>query len=160
MDFAHLSLGSNLGNKLNNILLAKEIIGRKTGKIVSESSVYKTSPWGTDSDNFYLNQVIKIETILTPHELINKILKIEIEVGRIRTNKKWEDRIIDIDILFHSDFIIHSDNLILPHPLLHKRKFVLIPLNEIDKNLMHPILNKSISEILSICSDESSVSLY
>ena len=160
MDFAHLSLGSNLGNKLNNILLAKEIIGRKIGKIVSKSSIYKTSPWGTDSDNFYLNQVIKIETILTPHELINKILKIEIEVGRIRTNKKWEDRIIDIDILFHSDFIIHSDNLILPHPLLHKRKFVLIPLNEIDKNLMHPILNKSISEILSICSDESSVSLY
>jgi 2-amino-4-hydroxy-6-hydroxymethyldihydropteridine diphosphokinase len=151
MSTSFLLLGSNLGNPPKNLASAIALIGQRAGTIRQQSSVYKTAPWGnTDQDVFY-NQVLRLETTLDPYELITTVLQIEQEMGRKR-EQKWEPRIIDIDILFYDDLVLEG-NLNIPHPLLHRRRFTLEPLNEIVPTLMHPVLKKSVTELLEICED-------
>lgn len=156
----YLLLGSNRGDRFCMLANARHYIGSQTGTICGLSSVFETSPWGfTDEINF-LNQVCIIETGLSPLNLLDEILKIEKNIGRIRTNKQYSGRTIDIDILFYDDIIIQNKRLTIPHPRMQLRRFTLVPLVEIAPGLIHPVLNKTVLEILSLCNDLSEVKLY
>jgi len=157
-----IQLGSNLGDRRNAIFLSQQFIFQQVGYIVNESALYETEPWMMDSDNWFLNQVIEVETDLDPHSLLLKLKDFEQIHGR-KTNAhsvNYKSRVIDLDILFYGDRIINSSDLVVPHPFLHERKFVLIPMNEINPDFIHPIFNKSIKELLTACNDSHQVSLY
>jgi 2-amino-4-hydroxy-6-hydroxymethyldihydropteridine diphosphokinase len=146
---AYLALGSNLGDKKRNLQTAQFLIAEKTGNFSAISSVYETEPWGYQSPNVFYNMVVAVETTLQPEELLAITQSIEKEMGRISGNNPvYQDRIIDIDIILYDDWIYESENLKLPHPHFHRRRFVLEPLNEIKPDLIHPVLHKSISAIL------------
>lgn len=161
MNVAYLCLGGNMGNREVALKTAISTINNLAGKVVSESTIYETEAWGVTNQQAYLNQCIGIETKLTSNELINKLLSIEKELGRVRNlYHTYEPRTIDIDILFFNNDIINTENLIAPHPRLHLRKFVLVPLAEIASEFIHPVLNKTISVLLKECPDESEVKLF
>lgn len=154
MHICYLSLGSNLGNKQVNLEVALEIIKKDIGEISRISSIYETEAWGVvDQDNFF-NIIAEVKTLFFPLDLITKILAIETRMGRIRY-KKWESRIIDIDIIFYENYIITTENLTIPHPFLEKRNFVLEPLNELSPEFIHPRLRKSIFQLTAACTDTS-----
>jgi 2-amino-4-hydroxy-6-hydroxymethyldihydropteridine diphosphokinase len=150
MSIVYLSLGTNLGNKQNNISSATQLIEERIGKITVQSALYSYEPWGFYSINRFLNTAIKVETSLSPHELLNESQEIELLLGRTIKSKNGEyhDRLIDIDILFYDNLIINEPNLIIPHALLEQRLFVLEPLCEIAPDFMHPKLKRSIKELL------------
>ncbi|PKH50519.1 2-amino-4-hydroxy-6-hydroxymethyldihydropteridine diphosphokinase [Tenacibaculum sp. Bg11-29] len=155
----YFSLGTNEGDKLSNLQEAINLIYQEIGVILKIASVYKTPSYGFTGNNFY-NTCIKVSTHLPPEQLISKLLSIEKKIGRIRTNSnEYSNRVIDIDILLFDDEIIFSENLIVPHPRMLERKFVLVPLTEIAKKLNHPIEKKSISSCLENCSDNSIISV-
>jgi 2-amino-4-hydroxy-6-hydroxymethyldihydropteridine diphosphokinase len=132
----------------------------ESGFIVKKtSSLYETSPWGVTNQPYFLNLVLKGETKLSPEELLKKIKNIEKAMGR-KTLEKWGPRIIDIDILFYKEKIINTPLLKIPHPQLHKRAFVLVPLKEIAPRLIHPLLKKTGQQMLDNLSDKGSVMLY
>ncbi len=152
MTTVHLLLGSNLGNREHNLQLASREIGRLLGKIITTSSVYKTAAWGKiDQPDFY-NQVIVTSTGKSPEEALQFIRDIEDRLGRKRT-EKWGSRIIDIDILFWDNQVISKPDLRIPHPGIPQRRFTLIPLQEISPDFIHPILHKSVHELLQECTD-------
>ncbi|WP_299160366.1 2-amino-4-hydroxy-6-hydroxymethyldihydropteridine diphosphokinase [uncultured Tenacibaculum sp.] len=151
----YLSLGTNQGNKLENIQSAINLIADQVGAVQKIATIYETPSLGFDSANFY-NTCIKISTYLPPETLIKKLLFIEKELGRIRnTSKGYSDRVIDIDILLFDDEIIFSKNLIVPHPRMLERKFALVPLVEIARNTIHPIEKKHLYICLENCIDDS-----
>jgi deoxyguanosine kinase len=155
-----LSLGTNLGNKEANLLEAISEIYQNIGNVTLFSGIYETEAWGFECEYNFLNQVIMVITDLAPSQLINTCLTIEKEMGRERNKgENYESRIIDIDILFYGELIVAEDNLIVPHPHLHDRRFILEPLNEIAPDLIHPILGKSIWKLLEECTDSGSVRL-
>ena len=154
MNKIFLGLGSNLGDKIENLKFALVEINLEIGRITAVSSIYETEAWGVINQDNYYNLVLAVETTILPLALIEKILKIEEKLGRKR-DKKWDCRIIDIDILFYDNLIISTNNLQIPHPFIHKRNFVLEPLNEIDSSLIHPKLRKSINYLRSISEDKS-----
>lgn len=141
----YLSLGSNMGDKRENLLEAiKRIEWLENTEVVKSSKILETEPFGyTEQDNF-LNSCLEIRTLLTAQELLSQILKIELDMGRIR-EIKWGPRIIDIDILFYDSEIIEEDNLAVPHPWICEREFVLEPLSEIAPNYIHPLEKKTIA---------------
>lgn len=148
----YLLLGSNLGDRLENITRARHEISRHIGPIITASSLYKTAAWGkTEQPDFY-NQVLELATVLTPEALLITILEIEKQVGRVR-EERWGPRIIDIDILFYGNLIVSTDNLRIPHPEIQNRKFTLLPLAEIAGNFIHPKIQKTIDEILQESTD-------
>jgi 2-amino-4-hydroxy-6-hydroxymethyldihydropteridine diphosphokinase len=159
MKEAIVLLGSNLGDKLQKLKQAAWLIGEYAGKVTRLSSIYESEPWGFKDNNKFLNQVIVIETGLTPENLLKILQKIEEDLGRIRDEdiEGYSSRIIDIDILFYQQEIIQTEKLTIPHKLLHLRKFTLVPLNEIAGNMMHPVFQKSISQLLEECPDISAV---
>lgn len=152
----YLSLGGNLGNTLEIFKNVYPILEKKIGPILHFSSIYQTKAWGNTQQADFLNQVLELNTELNPQELIAQLLNIESELGRVR-KQQWEARIIDLDILFYGNQIIQESNLQIPHPFLPQRKFVLIPLAEIAPNLIHPILKKSIDNLVIDCPDSSEV---
>ena len=159
----YLSIGSNKGNRYSFIKEALRLIQKDMGKVILMSKIYETKSWGFQSDDF-LNICIMIKSDLLPSELLNKLKNIEDKMGRIRNPTKILAREIDIDILFYSDKIVNDEDLIIPHPRLHLRNFVLYPLNDIASDFIHPILLKPINELLEECKDndspiESSLSL-
>lgn len=141
----YLSLGSNMGNKRENLLEAiRRIEKLKDTKLIKSSTILETEPFGyLEQDNF-LNACIEVKTLMTAQEFLKSILQIELEMGRVR-EIKWGPRIIDIDILFYDSDIIEEDNLAVPHPWITKRSFVLDPLSEIAPNYIHPLVKKTIS---------------
>jgi len=148
MSLVFIGLGTNLGDKAQNLNHAIRIIGCEAGAIANVSSFYQSKPWGFNSDNDFLNAVILIDTKLDPFSLLEKTKEIERKMGRsTKSNTGYSDRIIDIDILFYENRIIDQPGLKLPHPMLHLRDFVLTPLAEIAPDLVHPVLNKSIIEL-------------
>lgn len=143
----YLHTGSNLGNKAENLSKANDLIAQFIGKIVEKSNLYETEAWGVTEQPSFYNQALKVATDLSPQAILNKILEIEtVHFNRIRT-EKWAARIIDIDVLLYDDAIIKNENLVIPHPHLHQRNFVLIPLMEIAGELEHPILKETIEDL-------------
>lgn len=146
----YLGLGTNLGDKENNLNLAMDEIRKRVGEITSLSAYYITEPWGFDSQNSFLNAVCKVCTSLSPSEVLSVTQSIERDLGRMKKsiNGQYSDRPIDIDILLYDNLVIDTPDLSIPHPLMHKRLFVMEPLTEIDPKLIHPVLHLSMEDIL------------
>jgi len=147
MNTVYLSLGTNIGNKRKNLKNAIKLLKKNNIKILKISSVYKTEPVGFKNQPYFYNICIKAKTHYSTLHLLKKIKKTEKELGRIDC-VKWGPRIIDIDILFYNNIILNKKNLKIPHKEIVKRKFVLIPLNEIDSKIYHPIKKLTINELL------------
>ena len=153
MSKIYLSIGSNKGNRYSFIKEALELIRKDIGDVILISKIYETKSWGFDSEDF-LNLCILIKSELTPRELLNNLKSIETIIGRKRDYKKIQAREIDIDIIFYSNKVVNQKELIIPHPRLELRNFVLVPLNDIASDIIHPILSKSVKELLEISDDK------
>ena len=155
----YIILGSNIGDKKYYIDSACIEIEQVIGLISESSSYYQTSPWGFDSDDEFLNKVICVRSSLEPNLIMDVLLEIENKLGRVRYSdvEGYQSRSIDLDVLLIDNLIIESDKLIVPHPRMNDRKFVLVPLSEIAGELVHPIEKKSINYLLSICGDVEDV---
>ena len=149
-----------MGDRMANILTVREHIIESIGRILQESSVYESEPWGFKAEQAFLNQVLLVETDLLPLELLEKCQQIENTMERVRASDQYISRTMDIDILFYNSEIIELPQLVIPHNRLHERKFTLEPLNEIAPDFVHPKLNKKIGELLQSCKDSSKVSTY
>jgi len=156
MNNTYLLLGSNMGNSIKQLSTAIEQIEKKIGTLLLGSNLYATAAWGNTSQPDFINQVIEVATQLDATETLKEILSIEKNMGRIRTIKN-APRIIDIDILFFNNEIINRSDLIIPHPEIQNRRFVLIPINEIAPQMIHPLLNKTIDQLLLQCPDQLAV---
>ena len=156
MSTAHLLIGGNLGDRKENLLTAISLINEQCGPLTRSSSVYETEAWGKTDQPSFLNLALEISTPLNARQLMRKILKIEKEMGRVR-KEKLGPRIIDIDILLYENEIHDLRFLKIPHPEMHNRRFVLVPLAEIDPTLQHPVLKKSIAELIEECPDNLEV---
>lgn len=145
----YLGLGSNLGDKRANLLLAISLIEKRIGRLVCQSAFYETEPWGYISSNTYQNAVISVETTLSPMEVLDITQDIERELGRLHksTEGGYADRPIDIDLLLMDEWVLRNERLTLPHPLMQERMFVMMPLVEIAPTLVHPVLKETICEI-------------
>lgn len=162
MAIVYLSLGSNLGDRLSYIQQAVMQLGSiKDTEIIRTSAFYETEPWNTDTKNWFVNAVVELKTKLSPHELLTECMRIEQQLGRKRENDDgYSDRTIDIDILFYKNEIISDDDLIIPHKFLHLRAFVLVPLLELIPNFVHPVMNKTITELYDDLENPEAVYLY
>lgn len=146
-NIVYLSLGSNLGDKINNLQTTLNLIDSKVGDVLLISSVYQTKAEGFVGEDF-LNCCVSLRTSMEPKILIKELINIESQNGRLRSNRNiYESRSIDIDILFYEDKIINQHNLTIPHPRMNERNFVIKPLLDIAKSKIHPVLNRTISEI-------------
>lgn len=149
----YLGLGSNIGDKKNNIVMAVARLAERVGVISALSALYETAPWGFESTNTFINVAITMETSLSPDELLHTTQQIESEMGRTqKSNGAYHDRIIDIDILMYNQLVLQTPELTLPHPLMHERLFVLEPLAEIAPETIHPVLNKTFGELYKLLS--------
>lgn len=161
MNIVYLSLGSNLGNRWENLSKAISVMDVSGLQISKLSDIYETPPWGFSAPTYFLNQVAEARTQLTPDELHQVILQIENSMGRVRSEEaEYVSRIIDIDILFYNDDIINTVDLRIPHPRMAQRRFVLVPLSEIAPGFVHPILKTSIRELLAECQDRGEARLF
>lgn len=149
MATVYLGLGTNLGNKEANLRTAIYKLQERIGKQVSLSSFYETAPWGFESDHSFLNAAIGLETSLSPIEILHITQEIEKELGRTKksVNGSYSDRLIDIDILLYDTLVLQTPELMIPHPLMTERDFVMKPLIEIAGNVIHPTRQKTLSEL-------------
>lgn len=154
-----LSLGSNLGDRKINIENAKEFICDQIGDINESSSIYESEAWGLKDQKDFLNSIVMVSTELDPLSVLEECLIIESVMGRERI-VKWGPRNIDIDIIYYNNQIINNIDLVVPHPRMHDRRFVLIPLMELASQLKHPIFGTSTQQLLKNCNDSSKVTLY
>jgi len=152
MNGKYLLLGSNLGDRIHVLRYAREAINRRVGKVIRSSSIYETAAWGYEDQPDFLNQVVEVDTVLSPEEVLSEILSIEKDLGRVRF-ERWHERSIDIDILFFDDQIIDSKHLRIPHSEIPNRRFTLEPLRELCGSDVHPVLKKSINELANDCGD-------
>jgi 2-amino-4-hydroxy-6-hydroxymethyldihydropteridine diphosphokinase len=150
-----LSIGSNQGNRLENVKHAIELIHQKMGTVIKVSRLYESPSWGFDSDAFY-NCALVLHSFSSPHKILTQALRVEKELGRVRSDEKgYQARIIDIDLIAFDEEIIESEKLQIPHPLMQDRKFVLLPMHDLNLDWKHPIFKKTISELLEISPDQS-----
>jgi 2-amino-4-hydroxy-6-hydroxymethyldihydropteridine diphosphokinase len=150
-----LSLGSNQGNRLRNIELCLQLIHQEIGTIIKVSKLYETPSWGFDSDAFY-NCALVIHTFASAEKILQQVLSIERQLGRVRGETLgYQSRLIDIDLITFDSEIIDSENLQIPHPLMQNRKFVLLPMLDLNLDWIHPVFHKKISELLEVSPDES-----
>lgn len=156
MTEVYLLLGSNLDEREQNITRATEYIISGGCKLERQSSLYETAPWGLKEQGSFINKAIALETGLAPVPLLDTLKKIEKQMGRTNT-VQWGPRIIDIDILFYGNETIQLPQLTIPHPFISQRRFTLEPLNEIAPGFIHPVLKKTISELLHECPDNGVV---
>jgi 2-amino-4-hydroxy-6-hydroxymethyldihydropteridine diphosphokinase len=153
-----ISLGSNKGDRIKALSAAVQAIG-SFAEITARSPVYETPPWGFDSDQPFLNAVIGIFTELSPQELLESLLQIEKDSGRYRSKESqgYQDRSLDLDILFYGNRIINQDSLQVPHPRMERRKFILVPLNDIAGEFEHPALKNRVKELLKNVKDQAQI---
>jgi len=156
MNKVFIITGGNIGDRMKNLETAEKLIEEQIGHIIQTSKIYETEAWGNNDQPSFYNQVLIAETNFSADKVIKKILKIEEDMGRERTIKNAA-RNIDIDILFFNDDIVNEENLTIPHPQMINRRFVLMPLNEIASAKIHPVYNKSVSQLLAECKDELEV---
>ena len=159
--FAFILLGSNLGDREAILESAIDMIEERCGSVVLMSSLYESEPWGFETDDLFLNQAIGVETGLEPHDLLKELLQIEAELGRVRheNHEGYESRPVDLDVIYYDDMVIADEELIVPHPRLHQRRFVLAPLCEIAPDFIHPLFRESNRELLARCEDRLRVRL-
>jgi len=142
----YIALGTNLGNRLANLRAAIQSMPPEV-KVLAESHVYETPPWGYEDQPAFLNMVVKAKTELLPEALLKYLKQLEVELGR-EQNFRWGPRLIDLDILFYDDLVLASPPLVIPHPRLHERAFVLVPLADVAPDLIHPVLKQSVRDLL------------
>lgn len=159
MNTAYLLTGGNMGNRMDYLTEALSLLKAQCGEIVQTSSVYETAAWGNTEQPAFLNQVLKLSTTLTARQLMRRILKVEKLMGRVR-KEKYGPRVIDIDILLFNSEVHNYTLLKLPHPEMQNRRFVLLPLAEIAPDMVHPVLKKTITQLLQICPDPLEVKKY
>ena len=145
----YLGLGTNLGDKEQNLRMSIKKIEERIGNVVSFSAFYATAPWGFSSENSFLNAAVCVETTLLPLQVLEETQRIERELGRTEksVNGLYADRLIDIDLLLYDDRVMDAEGLILPHPLMTERRFVMEPLSEIAPDVVHPVLHKTMKEL-------------
>ena len=153
----YLALGTNLGDRSTNLRAAFKAMSPEI-KVIVESKVYETPPWGYEDQPAFLNMAVKGETVLKPESLLKRLKQLEVQLGR-EQSFRWGPRLIDIDILFYDDLILESESLTIPHPRLHERAFVLVPLADIAPDFVHPVLKETIKE-LSVRVDTDDIHLY
>lgn len=156
MNKAFLLTGGNLGDRLKNMERSRVFVEKTCGRIIKSSSLYETAAWGKTDQPDYLNQVLLIDTPFPPEQLLNKLLSVEKDMGRFR-GEKYGPRIIDIDILLYNDEVINESMLKIPHPRMQDRRFVLEPMNEIAPDIIHPVLQKTMHQLLTECTDPLAV---
>jgi 2-amino-4-hydroxy-6-hydroxymethyldihydropteridine diphosphokinase len=158
---AYVGIGSNLGDKADFCLRAVRLVNRMEGcRVCTVSSLYRTEPVGVQGHDWYLNCVIGVHTVLSPNVLLQRLLALESALGRIRT-KKLQPRVIDLDLLMFGPAVINTPDLIIPHPRMHMRRFVMAPMAEIAPDLIHPVLGLSVEKLLEACPSEGqNVSLW
>lgn len=157
MTTAYLGIGSNMGDPLANCIFALERLACREGiELLRCSSFYRTEPVGLSPQEWFVNAVVEISTSLRPRPLLATLLEVEKSLGRQRTTK-WAPRTLDLDILFYGQEIIREEDLIIPHPELHKRRFVLVPLNELASYLLHPVYCVSVAGLLARLEDDAVV---
>jgi 2-amino-4-hydroxy-6-hydroxymethyldihydropteridine diphosphokinase len=159
MQVVYLLLGSNLGDRKTYLKEASVLLEKAIGLITQRSSIYETAAWGVEDLPDYLNQVLEMETNLSPENILEKTQGIEEKLLRTRTNK-WHSRTIDIDILFYGTAVIDLPNLKIPHPEIQNRLFTLTPLNELVPDYIHPVLKKTIHELKQHVNDKLPVKIY
>lgn len=155
----YLLLGGNLGDRILYLQQARARIAVQVGQIMRRSKLYETAAWGKTNQPAFLNQVLEVQTALTPEQVLQSINAIEQELGRVR-QEHWGARVIDIDILFYDDLVLQTQRLTIPHPQLHLRRFTLMPLAEIAPDLVHLVLGKSINKLLEACADALEVRVF
>lgn len=152
----YLLLGSNLGDRNQNLRSAREHVGQKAGSVVRVSSIYETEAWGVLDQPLFYNQVLKIETQLEHEPLLHVLLSIEQKIGKVKVGK-WRERLIDIDLLYYGNRLVRTSTLTLPHPEIPNRRFTLAPLVELVPNELHPELYQSHRKLLEITPDKLEV---
>ena len=156
MTQVHILLGGNIGDRQKVFEKATKEINKRVGELLKSSSYYETAAWGIEDQAPFLNQVILVNTNLSPKELLTTLLDIEKELGRIRF-QKWTERVIDLDILFIEEQVIDTDDLKVPHPFIQERRFTLVPLVEISPDFIHPVFNQTLPVLLKNCPDKLEV---
>lgn len=152
MNNVFLLTGGNIGDRIQNLNQAKKTIEQKVGQIVSASKIYETEAWGKTNQPSFFNQVLQVQCLHNAPAILNLILAIELSMGRERL-VKYGPRLIDIDILFYNNEVVDTPELTVPHPQIQNRRFVLKPLTELAANYLHPVLHKTIAELLNECED-------
>ena len=159
MQGIYLLLGTNLGDRQANLERAIQLIEAKGITVTRTSSIYETAAWGIEDQPGFLNQVTQVETELPAGKLLQVLLAIEIEMGRVRI-QKWGERLIDLDILYYHDQVIDQKDLQVPHPGIPDRRFTLVPLVELAADAVHPVNGKTQADLLEACPDTLEVTLY
>jgi 2-amino-4-hydroxy-6-hydroxymethyldihydropteridine diphosphokinase len=154
-----LHLGTNEEDRLTNLNAGISEIGVNIGKIIRTSKIYETEPWGLKNQNMFLNIVVEVDTLLSPEKLLGEIKKTELQIGRVKV-EKWGPRKIDIDILCYNDLIINTNELTIPHPQIENRNFVLIPLMELEPDLILPGYTNSVEELYELSRDTCEVFIF
>ena len=154
---AVLLLGGNQGDRKKLLSEAVQLISERVGEVRLRSSLYETEPWGFEAEQKFINQAVVVATKLTALEVLRRVLAIEKELGRVREGKGYSSRTMDIDVMFYGSDTYETSDLIVPHPRLHLRRFVLVPLCEIISDFVHPKFGKTLSELLETCPDKGEV---
>lgn len=152
MESVYLSIGSNTGDRVFYMAESLKAIEGKIGPIVKKSAIYETQAWGFSGQDF-LNMAVVVETSSDPLKILHTIKEIEMELGRERKSEGYTNRTIDVDILFFGNRVLSGEGLVVPHPQIQKRSFVLVPLNEIAPEYVHPVLQKPVKQLLGECAD-------
>ena len=149
-EIAYISVGSNLGDKIENCRRGiAELVAASKSRLTAQSPIYQTEPVGDRAQDWFVNYVVAIETLCQPEELLADISQVEHAAGRVRTERKFGPRVLDLDIILFGNRVIESNQLTIPHPRMHKRHFVLRPLCDIDPDIIHPVLQKPMAQLLA-----------
>jgi 2-amino-4-hydroxy-6-hydroxymethyldihydropteridine diphosphokinase len=160
LNYSCILVGGNSGDRETSLESAVRLIEQEAGNVIRQSSIYETEPWGFLSDTPFLNQVILVQTPLSPSLLLSALNSIEKKMGRKRDNGGYTSRVIDLDILFYNDCVIRTKKLQIPHPKMQFRRFVMVPLNEIAGEYVHPVLKVTLHQLALDCPDRLSVKLF